>query len=80
MHKPKASTIVRSLMIVKRKGTVMFNDSIVDGRSIKVWGWELQDYAEAANALESYGYKVKYAPRRKTKRNPSPGFRIHVLG
>ncbi len=51
--------IVRSVMISRNSGILMFNDKILGGRSIKVWGFELPDYQAASDALAKHGYRSK---------------------
>lgn len=47
---------------VKRRtgrGTMVFNDQLVDGsRSLKVWGWMRADYELAKELLEAQGCRV----------------------
>lgn len=51
--------IVRSVMISRNSGFFMYNDKILGGRSIKVWGFELPDYQAALDALAKHGYRSK---------------------
>ena len=42
------------------KGRNIFNDRLKDGsRSLKVWGWELEQYTDAAGILKIAGCSVK---------------------
>lgn len=51
--------IIRALMIVTGKGTVMYNDKTSFGRSIKVQGVDDKWHHEAANILKQHGYNTK---------------------
>lgn len=55
----KTSEIAREVISRTGRGTKVFNDLLVDGdRSLKVWGWTLEDYNLAKELLESKGCVV----------------------
>lgn len=50
---------VAGLLMAEGRGTLMFNDRLVDGRrSLKVWGWNQVDYLKAKTMLEQEGCTV----------------------
>ena len=59
-------------------GTLVFNDPINDGgRSIKVWGWDKNDYTIAMIALKAAGMRVVRVRTPGNYRCP-PITRLHV--
>lgn len=69
----KVASAIRTLT---GKGSVIFNDKLVDGRrSLKVWGWIYAEYAEAADILRKQGHEVTMVqvPAGRGKR-----WRLHV--
>lgn len=58
MAKTKTATVAREIMNAG-KGSIMFNDKLVDGtRSLKVWGWTDAEYRKAKRKLEAMGCTV----------------------
>lgn len=55
----RSARIVRGLMAVTGKGTFVFNDAIVGGRSIKVWGWSQDLYQVALEAMHKQGIQAR---------------------
>jgi hypothetical protein len=80
--KTSASKIVRSLVALTEatsdKSCAVFNDSRSFGRSIKVWGWDLHNYTNAVEWLESAGYKVQLVRTRSLKWGWSKGSALRL--
>jgi hypothetical protein len=52
--------IVSACKLVLKKGTVIFNDKLKDGRrSVKVWGWDYPDYQQCQDMLVKAGYDAR---------------------
>lgn len=72
---------VASLLMSEGRGTVMFNDRLVDGRrSLKVWGWNQVDYLKAKSILEQQGCTVEIIKTRcfQTGNRRYKNTRLHV--
>lgn len=66
MARTKTRATARALCKDVGRGHVIFNDRLVDGtRSLKVWGWHEQDYAQAKAMLEVWGCKVTLVEQDK---------------
>jgi len=69
--------VASAIRTITGKGSVIFNDKLVDGRrSLKVWGWMYAEYAEAADILRQHGHEVTMVqvPAGRGKR-----WRLHVV-
>lgn len=55
----KSARIVRGLVAVTGRGDHVFNDAIVGGRSIKVWGWTRDIYLVAIEAMQRQGIQAQ---------------------
>lgn len=76
----KSGKIVRALMTLTGKGSFVFNDRIKNGRSIKVWGWNVQHYEVAMEAMAKQGIKSRLVTTPNSD-NPWRGggqLRIHT--
>lgn len=63
------SIIAAAVSSAHKKSGLIFNDKLRDGRrSLKVWGWNSQQYAEAREMLERAGCYVTSSPRCSTYR------------
>ena len=62
-----ATHIVRAIDGTRKSR--LFSDACSFGRSIKVWGWSLQDYERASDMLDMLGIRVRIIRTRKI-RNP----------
>ena len=58
--KVSPTTLVRGYMTITGKGRHMFSDKTTFGRSIKVWGFEDNDYEECKKILRKHGYIVRF--------------------
>jgi len=67
--KVSPTKLVRGYMTITGKGKHMFSDKTTFGRSIKVWGFEGNDYEECKKILTRWGYEVKivYTPKWNTR-------------
>lgn len=64
----KTTTIARAVIAITGRGIKVFNDPLVDGRrSLKVWGWQEEDYNLANNLLTSAGCKVTKVKTHKSQ-------------
>jgi hypothetical protein len=58
-QRTKTQAVARALIKSTGRGHIVFNDRLVDGtRSLKVWGWQVDDYRTAKNMLEVWGCTV----------------------
>ena len=65
MAMTKTAKVARVIM-ANGRGTMMFNDKLVDGtRSLKVWGWTGGDYMMAKQLLEQIGCRADIVTFRK---------------
>lgn len=56
----KTAVIVKAVQLMTNRGYTVFNDRLADGRrSVKVWGWNQDDYQKAASMLREAGCKVE---------------------
>lgn len=55
----RSARIVRGLVAVTGCGSHVFNDAIVGGRSIKVWGWTRDIYLVAIEAMQRQGIAAR---------------------
>ncbi len=54
-----AAKLVRAMMVTFGAGSCMFNDKMKDGRrSIKVWGWNQEEWRLAVDILRAHGFSV----------------------
>ena len=75
----KSRAIANAVVAINQRGNFVFNDKLVDGtRSLKVWGWKLDDYTLAQKLLEDAGCRVT---RVKTPGifGRSGSYRLHVV-
>ena len=70
----RAAKIARALVTLTGRGTYVFNDAIVGGRSIKVWNWDRRHYEVAMDAMVRQGI----ACRLVTTSGPGGCLRIHT--
>jgi hypothetical protein len=62
----RTQAVARALTLASGRGTLIFNDRLADGRrSLKVWGWTLQDYKLAKQMLEIMDCKVDMVEKDK---------------
>lgn len=55
----KSTQVARAIIEQRKKGSIIFNDKLKDGRrSLKVWGWSSAEYLEAKRRLEAMGCEV----------------------
>jgi hypothetical protein len=55
----QTTLVARKIMIKTGKGSVLFNDKLIDGRrSLKVWGWSEGEYKLAKKKLKKKGCDV----------------------
>ena len=55
----KTTQVARAIIEERKKGGMLFNDKLKDGRrSLKVWGWSSSEYLEAKRRLEAMGCEV----------------------
>lgn len=74
-----SAKIARALMTLTGQGRKMFNDRIQGGRSIKVWGWKLEHYELAIQAMNKQGISAKLIKTPDIKGWPRTGMlRIHT--
>ena len=73
---------IASAMIAAGRGSTMYNDKLVGGRrSLKVCGWDDNDYRKAKLLLEQAGCKVEMVKTRSFDtgyRILGPRTRLHV--
>ena len=52
--------VARKIMRKQGVGSILFNDKLSTGeRSLKVWGWKVEQYQKAKRKLEKKGCTVK---------------------
>lgn len=65
----KTAVIVKAVQLMTNRGHTVFNDRLVDGRrSVKVWGWNQDDYQKAASMLREAGCKAEVKQVQRVKR------------
>ena len=77
----KSAKIARAVITLTGAGTVLFNDKILGGRSIKVWGWEREHYDLAIQAMSKQGISAKLVRTPLFKNltwQPGGNLRIHT--
>lgn len=58
MYITETRKLARRHMKTTNRGSVIFNDRLVDGsRSLKVWGWELPQYESFQQVLKGAGLR-----------------------
>lgn len=74
--------IARQLMKDQRRGSMIFNDRLADGRrSLKVWGWDKRDYLECQRLLADAGLDSKLTEAHYAASRFRPArvqYRLHV--
>lgn len=66
MRMTKTRAVAKMVVLAQGRGHMIFNDRLADGtRSLKVWGWTLNEYTEAKKLLELYGCKVTMVQKER---------------
>jgi hypothetical protein len=66
MARTKTRATAQALAKTVGRGWMIFNDKLADGtRSLKVWGWTVDDYAQAKAMLEVWGCKATLVEKVK---------------
>lgn len=80
MHITQSTRIARKLAGPR---TTIFNDKMVDGRrSLKVWGWQRNEYEECKRQLQAAGHTVELVERDTPQTYWRPAgkqIRLHIL-
>jgi len=76
----QSARIVRGLIAVTGRGSKVFNDAIVGGRSIKVWGWNRDLYQVALAAMHRQGISARLiiTPESKSRWRSGGTMRIRT--
>jgi hypothetical protein len=83
MEKTKTRKVAQVLSKATGRGHMIFNDKLANGtRSLKVWGWTINDYTAAQELLRGMGCRVELVEQEKYDARGGRFFtmrRLHVV-